>query len=100
MADFTTAVFNKLPIKIIIFNDSKLKNIKKEQEMYGFKEFGVEFINPNFAEFAKSCGGEGYRVEALEELDESIEKAFNSDKPAIVDVVADPKKMAPSIKKV
>ncbi len=97
MADFTTAVYNRLPIKVVLFNDSKLKNIKKEQMMYGYKEFGTDFVNPNFADFAKSCGGEGYRVEKPEELDKALEKAFKSDNPAIVDVVVDPDKMAPII---
>jgi len=98
MADFTTAVYNRLPIKVVLFNDSKLKNIKKEQMMYGYKEFGTDFVNPNFADFAKSCGGEGYRVEKPEELDRALEQAFKSDNPAIVDVVVDPEKMAPIIK--
>ncbi|MDW7728189.1 MAG: thiamine pyrophosphate-binding protein [Candidatus Methanoperedens sp.] len=94
MADFTTAVYNKLPVKVIVFNDGKLKNIKKEQEMYGYREFGVEFVNPDFAEFARSCGGDGFRVEKPEELDSAIEKAFLSKLPVIVDVVVDPDKMA------
>jgi len=66
--------------------------------MYGYKEFGTDFVNPNFADFAKSCGGEGYRVEKPEELDRALEQAFKSDNPAIVDVVVDPEKMAPIIK--
>ncbi|MFX0067771.1 MAG: thiamine pyrophosphate-binding protein [Candidatus Hodarchaeota archaeon] len=99
MADFTTAVYNGLPIKIVLFNDNKLKNIKKEQEQYGFREFGTQFVNPNFAGYAESCGGEGYRVEKPEELDTALERAFKSDKPALVDVVVDPEKMAPGIKK-
>ena len=94
MADFTTAVYNNLPVKVIVFNDGKLKNIKKEQEMYGYKEFGVEFINPDFAEFARSCGGEGFRVEKPEELDNALEKAFSSKRPALIDIVVDPDKMA------
>ncbi|MEE8403724.1 MAG: thiamine pyrophosphate-binding protein, partial [Candidatus Hydrothermarchaeaceae archaeon] len=57
MADFTTAVFNNLPINVVVFNDGRLKNIKKEQEAHGYAEFGTEFVNPNFAEFANSCGG-------------------------------------------
>ncbi len=65
--------------------------------MYGYREFGTEFVNPNFAEFAKSCGGEGYRVEKPEELDTALELAFKSDKPVIVDVVVDPEKMSPMI---
>jgi len=98
MADFTTAVYNRLPIKVVLFNDSRLKNIKKEQVMYGYKEFGIEFSNPDFAEFAKSCGGEGHRVEKPGELDTALVQAFKSDKPAIVDVVVDREKMAPITK--
>ena len=94
MADFTTAVYNRLPVKVIIFNDGMLKNIKKEQEMYGYKAFGIEFINPNFADFAESCGGEGFRVERPEDLDSALELAFSSNKAAIVDVVIDKNKMA------
>lgn len=63
--------------------------------MYGYEEFGTEFSNPDFAEFAKSCGGEGYRVEKPEELHKALAQAFKSEKPAIVDVVVDPEKMAP-----
>lgn len=100
MADFTTAVYNGLPIKIVLFNDNKLKNIKKEQAQYGYREFGTQFVNPNFAEYAESCGGEGYRVKRPEELDKALEQAFKSDKPSLVDVLVDPEKMAPGIKKV
>ncbi len=96
MADFTTAVQNNLPIKVIVFNDSKLKNIKKEQEMYGLPEFATNLTNPNFAEFAKSCGGDGYRVEKPEELDSALKAAFFSKKAAIVDVIIDPSKFSPA----
>ena len=100
MADFTTAVQNKLPIKVVLFNDGKLKNIVKEQAMYGYPEFGTTLVNPNFADFGRSCGGEGYRVEKPEELDKALEKAFSSDKPAIIDAVVDPVKMSPIIRAV
>lgn len=100
MADFTTAVFNNLPINVVVFNDSKLKNIKKEQAMYGYEEFGVNFVNPNFAEFANSCGGFGMRVKDPKKLDDALEKAFNSNKPAIVEVIVDPEEMAPAVKRV
>ena len=98
MADFTTAVYNRLPIKVVLFNDGKLKNIEKEQMMYGYKEFGTAFVNPDFADFAKSCGGEGYRVEKPGELDGALERAFKSANPVIVDVLVDPDEMAPIVK--
>lgn len=97
-ADFTTAVRERLAIKVIVFNDGKLKNIKKEQARDGYPEYGVSFPNPNFAVFAESCGGEGYRVEDPHELDSVLETAFGSDYPAIVEILVDPDKMAAATK--
>jgi pyruvate oxidase len=98
MADFTTAVREELPIKVVIFNDSKIKNIAKEQALYGYPVFGISFPNPDFAAYARSCGGEGYRCETPEELDEALMKGFASGRPCIFDVVVDPEKMAPLVK--
>ncbi len=100
MADFTTAVREKLNIVAIIFHDCVLKNIKKELIRDGYPVFGVEFPNPNFAEFATSSGGFGVRVESPEQLDDALQEALNSGKPSIVEVMTDPDKMAASTKKV
>ncbi|MDY6958226.1 MAG: thiamine pyrophosphate-binding protein [Halobacteriota archaeon] len=100
MADFTTAVREKLAIKVIIFNDGRLKNIKKEQMRDNYPEFGVNFPNPNFSKFAISSGGDGFRVDDPKELDEVFRKAFLTDKPTIIDVLIDPEKMAAATKKV
>jgi pyruvate oxidase len=99
MADFSTAVREGLGITVVLFNDGKLKNIKKEQERDGYPEFGVSFPNPDFAQFAASCGGAGYRVENPAELDRAMKKALASDRPAIVDVLVDPQRMAASAKR-
>ena len=58
-----------------------------------FSIFSV-LIFHNFSDFARSCGGEGYRVERPEELDNALFQAFASPDPAIVDVVIDKSKMA------
>lgn len=98
MADFTTAIRENLAIKVIVFNDGKLKNIKKEQNRDNYPEYGVSFPNPNFAEFANSAGGEGFRVEDPKELDDVLKKAFSSDSATIIDVLVDPEKMAAATK--
>ncbi len=100
MADFTTAVREKLNIVVVVFNDGALKNIKKELVRDGYPVFGVEFPNPNFADFASSCGGFGIRVENPKELDAALTKALNSGKPSIVEVLIDSNKMAASTKRV
>jgi len=96
MADFTTAVYNELPIKVVVFNDGKLKNITKEQATHNYPEYGVKFINPDFAAYAESCGGLGIKVKSPEKLDDALKEAFASGKPAIVDVHVSPEKMAPA----
>ncbi len=98
--EFTTAVRNNLPITVIIFNDGKLKNIKKEQEEYGYPEFSVNFPNPDFSQLATSAGGMGIRVFDPEKLDEAIRRALDTPLPALVEVMVDPDIYIPSVKRV
>ena len=97
--EFTTAVQNALPITVIVFNDGKLKNIKKEQEEYGYPEFRVVFPNPDFSQFATSAGGLGVRVSDPEKLDETLRQAFDSPLPALVEVMVDPNIYIQSVKR-
>ena len=98
MADFTTAVREKLPVKVVVFNDGKIKNIAKEQAMYGYPVYGISFPNPNFATYADSCGGVGYRIKTPDELEKALKEGFKQDKPVIFDVLIDPEKMSPVVK--
>jgi pyruvate oxidase len=98
MADFTTAVREKLPVKVIVFNDGKIKNIAKEQVMYGYPVYGISFPNPDFAKYAETCGGIGYRVTTPDELEKAFEEGFKLDKPVLFDVLVDPEKMSPRVK--
>jgi len=100
MADFTTVVRENLNIVVVLFHDCVLKNIKKELIRDGYPIYGVEFPNPNFAEFARSCGGFGIRVETPDKMDDALEQALSSGKPSIVEVMSDPNKMAASTKRV
>ncbi|MHA1556804.1 MAG: thiamine pyrophosphate-binding protein [Candidatus Heimdallarchaeota archaeon] len=100
MADFTTAVREKLNLIAIVFNDQKLKNIKKELLRDGYPEYGVSFPNPNFAEFAQSCGGFGIRVEDPKKLDQAFQNAIKANAPSLIEIIIDSDKMAASTKKV
>lgn len=100
MADFTTAVRENLGVNVIVFNDERLKNIKKEMNRDGYPEFGIEFPNPDFAEFARTSGGLGFRIEDPRDLDAALKEALGSDRPALLDVVVDREKMAPSAKRI
>ena len=100
LADFTTAVREKLDITIIVFNDGKLKNIKKEQLRSNYPEFGVSFPNPDFAAFAETIGGKGFRILDPKKLDTALQEALQLKQPCIVDILVDPDKMAAGTKTV
>lgn len=98
--EFTTAVHNKLPITVIVFNDGKLKNIKKEQEAYGYPEYRVSFPNPGFADMAKSAGGLGIRVSDPEDLDKALRQALDSSLPSLVEILIDSNKVIQAVRRV
>ena len=89
MGEFMTSVHHKLPVKIIIYNNSALGLIKLEAESVGLVPFreAIEFPNPDFAALARACGGHGFTARKPDELRSAIAEALAIDGPAIVDAV-------------
>jgi pyruvate oxidase (EC 1.2.3.3) len=92
MADFLTAMRNKLPVKIFIFNNHQLAMIMQEQMVEKYPNWETELYNPDFAAFARDCGGLGINVKTPQELPAAVDKALSSDKPVIVDIETDPRR--------
>ncbi|MEM7549625.1 MAG: thiamine pyrophosphate-binding protein [Bacteroidota bacterium] len=90
MTEVTTAVKYKMPIKHILLNNSELGKISKEQRVAELDVWQTSLQNPNFAEFAQSCGAFGIRVTDRSELEGAMKQAFEHDGPAMVEVMADP----------
>src|ERR1700756_582351 len=89
MCEFLTAVHHKLPVKVIVYNNSSLGLIFLEAEGVGLPAFreAIEFPNPDFAALARACGGHGFKAMHPDELRGAIAEAFAVDGPAIVDCV-------------
>ncbi|MBQ4820536.1 thiamine pyrophosphate-dependent enzyme [Aquimarina sp. MMG016] len=89
LQDFSTAVNNNLPIKIIVFNNSQLGFVKIEMEEAGLAPNfdALKVDNFNFAEYAKLCGGDGVKVEHAKDIMSAIQEAKRSTKPFIIDAV-------------
>jgi pyruvate dehydrogenase (quinone) len=89
MCEFLTAVHHKLPVKVVIYNNSAFGLITLEAESVGLPPFreGIEFPNPDFAALARACGGHGFTARQPGELKAVLAEAFAIDGPAIVDAV-------------
>lgn len=92
MAEFLTAAEQKLPIKVVINNNSSLGQILWEQMVLGYPEHGVRFPEPtsDFSGWARSCGGFGRKVTEPWELRDAVADMLAFDGPALLDVDVEP----------
>jgi pyruvate dehydrogenase (quinone) len=91
MAEFHSAAWHDLPIKVVINNNGVLGQILWEQMALGYPEYGVRFPTyMDFAPWAESCGGRGIRVEKPGDVEPAVREALEHEGPALVDVVVNP----------
>jgi pyruvate dehydrogenase (quinone) len=95
MCEFMTAVHHKLPVKVVIYNNSAFGLIRLEAESIGLPPFskGIDFPNPDFAALARACGGYGFTVRKPDELTQALSDAFAADGPVIVDAAVVPNEL-------
>src|SRR3954451_6580404 len=89
MGDLLTILQYKLPIKIVLFNNSALGMVKLEMEVAGMPDYQTDLVNPNFADVANAMGFKGIRIEDPSDVRSGLQKAFAYRGPALVDVVTD-----------
>jgi pyruvate dehydrogenase (quinone)/pyruvate oxidase len=100
MAEFHSAVWHRLPIKVVVCNNGLLGQILWEQMALGYPEFSVRFpTHMDFAPWAESCGGLGIRVEKVGDLESAVRELLAHDGPALLDCVvnADEPPMPPKV---
>lgn len=89
LAEITTLVKYHMPIKLIVLNNHELGKISKEQRAGEFDVWKTSLSNPNFAEFAVSCGAWGKRIKDQSALYGAMESLFEQSGPAVLEVMAD-----------
>jgi acetolactate synthase I/II/III large subunit len=89
IAEFATAVQERLPVVLVIFNNRGYGVLKKLQKtfMQG-REFAVDLHTPDFVGAAKAFGIEGERAETPEELEGAVRRGFAARAPYVIDVLA------------
>jgi pyruvate dehydrogenase (quinone) len=100
MGDFLSIAQHKLPIKLVIFNNSSLGFVAMEMKSGGYLTDGTELNNPDFAAIAEATGIKGIRVEKASQVDAALQEAFAHDGPVLIDVITNTEELAmpPQIK--
>lgn len=87
LGDLLTLVQSKLPIKVVVFNNSSLNFVELEMKSAGFVNYGTGLENPNLAKVAEGMGIRSWHVEDSTGVEQALREAFAHDGPALVDIV-------------
>lgn len=102
--EVVTASTYNIPVVWFILNDRMLGAIAHYVGKFGYGELwpieryastGPELYDMNFVKFAEACHVHGQRVEKPGEIRDALRNAFESGKPALIDVDIDPDEIHP-----
>jgi len=88
MAELATAALHKLPVKILIINNSYLGMVRQWQELFFENRLsGVDLEgNPDFVKLAGAYGIKGWRIKRPNEVDRVLKAAMEwNDGPCLVE---------------
>jgi len=87
--ELETAIRLKLDLVILILRDNAYGMIKWKQDSMGFKDFGLDFGNPDFVAFANSFGATGHAVTQADEFAGIFQACLDSKGVHVIDVPID-----------
>lgn len=86
MGDLLTLRQEKLPVKLLVYNNATLGFVEMEQRVEGLLDAFTGLENPDFVKLAEACGLQAWRAENDDELESSMRSWLAADGPALLDV--------------
>jgi pyruvate dehydrogenase (quinone) len=91
MAEMLTAKKYDLPVKIVVFKNNELGQIKWEQMvMLGNPEYVCDLQPLDFVKFAEACGVAAFRADDPRTCGSVLAEALSAPGPAVIEAVVDP----------
>ena len=94
MGDVLSLRERKLPVKIVVYNNSLLGFVAMEMKAAGYIDDTTRFEATDYAAMAEALGIKGIRVASSEHLDDALNEAFAHPGPVLVDVVTAPQELS------
>ncbi|HUH37542.1 MAG TPA: thiamine pyrophosphate-dependent enzyme [Spongiibacteraceae bacterium] len=86
MGDLLTLVQEKIPVKLLVYDNGSLAFVEMEQRVEGQLDAFTRLDNPDFAALAEVCGLHGAKVEHADQLEEAMQRWLAHDGPALLSV--------------
>jgi pyruvate dehydrogenase (quinone) len=90
MGELLTVRRQRLPVKIVVFNNSSLGMVKLEMLVDGIPDFGTDHEPVNYADIARAVGIPAFRVEDPREVRGTLLRGLAEPGPALIEMVTDP----------
>jgi acetolactate synthase-1/2/3 large subunit len=87
--ELETAIRYGISVVVLVLTDNAFGFIKWGQKKMHFKDFGLDFGNPDFSLFAESFGAAGFNVREGDDLAETLERAFSLNKVTVIECPVD-----------
>ncbi len=87
--ELETAVRHNVAVVVLVLNDNGFGFIRWKQQNMGFRRFGMDYSNPDFAQYAKAYGAVGMKVNEGDSLSEVLRAALLQRKPVLVECPID-----------
>ena len=95
--ELATMVAEDLPVIVVVANNGMLGTIRMHQERrFPGRVIATDLVNPRFDELARAYGAHGERVERAGEVLGAVERARDSGRPALIELICDPDALTPS----
>ncbi len=89
--EFGTIMEHRIPVKMILLNNSYLGNVRQWQDMFfNHKQSFTPMTNPDFGMVAKAYDIPYRRVAEREELADAIQEMLNTDGPFLLETIIKP----------
>jgi acetolactate synthase-1/2/3 large subunit len=91
MNELATAVTNRLPLVVLMLNNSVLGMVRQWQTMFFEKRHSQTTLErkTDYCRLAEAFGAKGLRITELNQLDTVLDQAFSTEGPVVVDILID-----------
>src|ERR1700721_848476 len=90
LGDIMTWVREKLPVKIVVYDNGKLGFVELEQKGEGLMPLFTDLMNPDFGKVAEAMGLWGRTVSKADELEGAVAEWLGQPGPALLNVKGEP----------
>ncbi len=95
-SELATAVAHKANVLFIVVNNGMYGTIRMHQERdYPGRVSGTQLVNPDFVALARSFGMDAWRIAADAERDRVLDAALAAEGPRLIELLVDPRAIAP-----